>query len=45
MIETRLNNGVSMPLFGLGMFQMSDADECARIGVVGQDGGERSVVV
>lgn len=28
--EVKLNNGVSMPLLGFGVFQMPDADECTR---------------
>ncbi|HTE19496.1 MAG TPA: aldo/keto reductase, partial [Armatimonadota bacterium] len=30
MQTTELNNGVEMPLLGLGVFQMSDAEECER---------------
>lgn len=28
--SVRLNNGVTMPLLGFGVFQMQDAEECER---------------
>ena len=31
MEKVTLNNGISMPLLGLGMFQMKDAQQCAQI--------------
>jgi 2,5-diketo-D-gluconate reductase A len=39
----KLNNGVAMPLLGFGVFQMQDADECARSVSAALDAGYRLV--